>query len=173
MQAVVINRSVLPTEFFLSILLACLCRICGKLRRVEAYFCRLANFLTDNLPLVGVVLLDCGKQRSALLSHQFCLHAKKPTDTHFILGELCIVHILLRRPLVISLQMDQISAYLVPMFFHTSFSPLRKSLRSTPSQRTQCYKSMALATQSAPSLVNKLPLQFHSSCYPYLAFVSA
>jgi predicted P-loop ATPase len=41
----------------------------GSQTQIETYFCRLPNLLADGFPLVGVVLFDRGKQRSALLTH--------------------------------------------------------------------------------------------------------
>jgi hypothetical protein len=35
------------------------------------YFCGFANFLADGFPLVGIVLLDCSKQRCTLLPDQY------------------------------------------------------------------------------------------------------
>lgn len=36
---------------------------------LTTYFCRLVDLLSDELPLILVVLLDCGEQRSALNHH--------------------------------------------------------------------------------------------------------
>jgi hypothetical protein len=41
---------------------------------VETYFGRFADLLSYDLPFVGVILLDGGKQRSALLTHQHTLY---------------------------------------------------------------------------------------------------
>lgn len=72
---VVLNRSIFPSKVFLRILLACLLfvsweiarQVSGIQGRVETYFCRFANLLSNGFPFVGIVLLDGGKQRCALL----------------------------------------------------------------------------------------------------------
>jgi hypothetical protein len=69
MHSMVINHSVLPTEMLLRILLAGLAFISSNPppQAGSTYFGRLANFLTDNLPLVRLVFFDRSKQRSTLL----------------------------------------------------------------------------------------------------------
>jgi hypothetical protein len=80
---VLIRRSVLPTKMLLRVLLACLVFVNSKSSqhtcRFGTYLCRFANLLPDDLPLVGVVLLDCGKQRSTLLNrqHMFALSGQQ------------------------------------------------------------------------------------------------
>jgi hypothetical protein len=77
MQVVVKYFLVLPTEVLLRILLTSLVSIsflsprCSQAqkRTTETYLRRLADLLADGLPLVGVVLFDRSKQRSALLTH--------------------------------------------------------------------------------------------------------
>lgn len=75
MQTVVIsvvNRSIPASKILLCVLLASLAVLVPYTRSDSApktYFCRFSNLLPDDLPLVGVVFLDSGKQRRTLLTH--------------------------------------------------------------------------------------------------------
>lgn len=46
------------------------CLVHGDAKQAATYFCRFADLLPNDFPLVGIVLLDGGKQRGALLTHQ-------------------------------------------------------------------------------------------------------
>lgn len=70
--------SILATKVLLCVLLACLVSVLaaesmlvhGDAKQAATYFCRFADLLPNDFPLVGIVLLDGGKQRGALLTHQ-------------------------------------------------------------------------------------------------------
>jgi hypothetical protein len=96
------GRSVLPTKILFRILLACLVRVstmalCDNVHTetTRTYLCRLTNLLSDDFPLVCVVLFNGGKQRSALLTHQHTLTKVSQTlITHFVFSEFRVVHVL-------------------------------------------------------------------------------
>jgi hypothetical protein len=139
------GRSVLPTKILLRILLACLVRVITMALRdnvhtgtTRTYLCRFANLLSDDFPLVGVVLFDGGKQRSALLTHQHALtKVSQALITHFVFSELGVVHILYVSVRNRAVKQHRLNAYLIPMLLYASFSslwerlPRDKSINST------------------------------------------
>jgi hypothetical protein len=70
------GRSILATKVLLCVLLACLVSALAQVSmlvhwdaRPTTYFCRFADLLPNDFPLVGIVLFDGGKQRGALLTY--------------------------------------------------------------------------------------------------------
>jgi hypothetical protein len=176
------GRSVLPPKILLRILLACLVRVSTMALRdnvhtgtTRTYLCRFANLLSDDFPLVGVVLFDGGKQRSALLTHQYTrTKVSQALITHFVFSEFCVVHVLDVSVRIRAVEQHKLRAYLVPMLLHASFSSLwerlwrDKSIDSTSTQRQhrisrRCHDRWLLC----------LPLRFRSSCFQYPSFASA
>ena len=119
MQTVFINGSNLASKMLLRVLLARLlhvssiayshvtittpslshhCEVGIQGDATAAYFCGFANLLPNRLPLVGVVLLDCGEQGCALFPVLVSVCAattrQRVKGTHLVFSKLGVVHVL-------------------------------------------------------------------------------
>jgi hypothetical protein len=143
----------------------------------STYFCRLANLLADEFPLVLVVFLDRCEQLCTLpLSVSFRLtgvasegpktskNSHRPLQTRRSAYPVAAVvsrgAVRNERP---------ICAYLVPMFLYAPLCPLRKCLKSwIPNQPPQSHRGHISLEQCAHPRVHSwiweyLPLRFRSS----------
>jgi hypothetical protein len=137
--------------------------------KAKTYFCRFAHFLSDDFPLVGVVLLNSGKERSALLTHQHTLtsSAGPRNSLHLqqILRSAC--------PLRVS-QESRGGLTQATRLPYTSVSS--RSLQFVVERSIK--KPVSRFDVIVPSIVSLLespfiPLLFRSSYFQYLSFVSA
>lgn len=89
--------------------------------------CGLANFCTDDLPLIRLVILDGVEESLTLIEHQSLMSDASAGLTYLIFCKFCIVHILqiVSRGTTESYSKQP---YLIPMLLDTSFSSTGKGL---------------------------------------------
>lgn len=146
-----------------------------------AYLCWLSNLLSDDFPLILIVLLDCCKKSRTLSLWSAPKHnrnanaLKTAKKTHLVFSELGIMHVLYQRwSAVRSTNSNRSRAYLVPMFLH---APLR-SLRECLSHTSQSVACSGLVQRGAAKHLEflsghgLLPSLSHSSYFRYLSSAS-